>query len=323
MTDMQKNLSVIPSTETLNSTVKDCEGGLSEDSKSVDCKPDCEGCINCQGELESGKYEEDMMGLAFILASFSTEVWQLVLTQGVLFGAAASFPYILGVTVPLQWIRKRRGLALAVVYMGSGVGGMWVVSGEQEGLYGWISVNYLLDGFDKTKKSHGFLDMGGASTQIAFQPSIIQPQYRDNLARITLRSLNGEDHIYDVFVATFLGHGTNEARRRFVDRLKHIATNNHTTAVPSIDDPCLPSGLLLPTIDGSAVLRGGGRFSECVAATEPLLNLTSCIIEPCLLGGVSAPKIDFRVQRFIGEDSGIWKGLKDKQIGFVRDHGRN
>ncbi|KAJ2370613.1 hypothetical protein H4S01_000239 [Coemansia sp. RSA 2610] len=66
------------------------------------------------------------MGVSFILASFSTQIWQLVLTQGMLYGSAASFPYILGVTVPLQWIRKRRGLALAVVYMGSGVGGMWI-----------------------------------------------------------------------------------------------------------------------------------------------------------------------------------------------------
>ncbi|KAJ2722689.1 hypothetical protein GGI07_003152 [Coemansia sp. Benny D115] len=67
-----------------------------------------------------------VMGLAFILASFSTQIWQLVLTQGVMYGSAASFPYILGVTVPLQWIRKQRGLALAVVYLGSGVGGMWI-----------------------------------------------------------------------------------------------------------------------------------------------------------------------------------------------------
>ncbi|KAJ2605023.1 hypothetical protein H4R99_001426 [Coemansia sp. RSA 1722] len=67
-----------------------------------------------------------VMGLAFILASFSTEIWQLTLTQGLLYGCAASFPYILGVTVPLQWIKKNRGLALAVVYMGSGLGGMWI-----------------------------------------------------------------------------------------------------------------------------------------------------------------------------------------------------
>ncbi|KAJ1721596.1 hypothetical protein LPJ53_003907 [Coemansia erecta] len=67
-----------------------------------------------------------VMGLAFVLASFSTQLWQLALTQGALYGAAASFPYILGVTVPMQWVGRNRGFALAVVYMGSGLGGMWI-----------------------------------------------------------------------------------------------------------------------------------------------------------------------------------------------------
>ncbi|ORX70598.1 MFS general substrate transporter [Linderina pennispora] len=66
------------------------------------------------------------MGLSFIVASFCTELWQLVLAQGFAYGCAASFPYILGVTVPMQWIEKRRGLAVGIVYMGSGVGGIWI-----------------------------------------------------------------------------------------------------------------------------------------------------------------------------------------------------
>ena len=52
-----------------------------------------------------------------------------------------------------------------------------VITGKEEGLFGWIAVNYLMDGFiggqghkdDKT--TYGFLDMGGASTQIAFGPA--------------------------------------------------------------------------------------------------------------------------------------------------------
>ncbi len=58
-----------------------------------------------------------------------------------------------------------------------------VISGETEGLYGWLAANYLLGGFDEPadhehgkdgKGSHhtyGFLDMSGASAQIAFAPN--------------------------------------------------------------------------------------------------------------------------------------------------------
>ena len=38
-----------------------------------------------------------------------------------------------------------------------------IISGEEEGLFGWISVNYLLDGFGSSssdRSTYGFLDMG-------------------------------------------------------------------------------------------------------------------------------------------------------------------
>ncbi|KAJ1901820.1 Golgi apyrase [Kickxella alabastrina] len=188
-----------------------------------------------------------------------------------------------------------------------------VVSGELEGLYGWVAVNYLLKGFggdtaDSSRDqqpqghySHGFLDMGGASAQIAFEPAKVAAQLHQNdLAQVTLRSLDGSDHSFQVFVATFLGHGTNEARRRYVDQLRQRATVADGADLSAANDPCLATGLVLPTTDGSAVLRGSGDFSACVAATEPLLNKTACPIEPCLFAGVHAPEIDFGRQSFVG-----------------------
>ena len=38
-----------------------------------------------------------------------------------------------------------------------------------EGLYGWVTVNYLLDQMSNLRKSYVALDLGGGSTQITFR----------------------------------------------------------------------------------------------------------------------------------------------------------
>ncbi|KAJ2805781.1 Golgi apyrase, partial [Coemansia helicoidea] len=125
-----------------------------------------------------------------------------------------------------------------------------VVSGEAEGLYGWVAVNYLMGGFG-SGRSHGFLDMGGASAQIAFEPApAAAAAHRGDLAWVALRTLDGRDREHGVFVATFLGHGTNEARRRYVDALRTAALEQTQARLLAVDDPCLARGLTLPTVDG-------------------------------------------------------------------------
>ncbi|KAJ2160241.1 Golgi apyrase [Coemansia sp. RSA 552] len=195
--------------------------------------------------------------------------------------------------------------------------GFQVVSGELEGLYGWVAVNYLMDGFVQEKTStHGFLDMGGASAQIAYEPGEAASSNQSDLALVTLRGLDGSDRTHGVFVATFLGHGTNEARRRYVEQIKKTAKG---TPPAVVGDPCLAPGLVLPSADGQAVLRGQGSFAQCVEATAPLLNKTACATEPCLFGGVEAPVIDFAAQRFVGV-SEYWYAAHDYlQLGGVWD----
>ncbi len=63
-----------------------------------------------------------------------------------------------------------------------------VIAGDTEGLYGWIAANYLLGGFDSPEKhmhgkghhTYGFLDMGGASAQIAFAPNNTEAEKHAN-----------------------------------------------------------------------------------------------------------------------------------------------
>lgn len=195
-----------------------------------------------------------------------------------------------------------------------------VITGEEEGLLGWIAINYLMDGFHfkgnhaldagqtegtKGKSTYGFLDMGGASTQIAFEPSkdaLAKAAEKnpvgaqEDLTPITLRMLDGTDVTHNVFVTTFLGFGTNKARERYVSAL-----TQGTSSAEVLKDACLPTGLSVPSGPSSANLIGTGSFTNCLEHLEPLLEKhASCSHPPCLFHGVHVPPIDFSVNHFIG-----------------------
>ncbi|ETI20953.1 hypothetical protein G647_07296 [Cladophialophora carrionii CBS 160.54] len=196
-------------------------------------------------------------------------------------------------------------------------GHIQVITGETEGLYGWIAANYLLGGFDspedhqhgKGHHTYGFLDMGGASAQIAFAPNATEAEkHANDLTLLRLRTINGLPQEYKVFVTTWLGFGANEARRRYVQDLEESYAIDGVLEVP---DPCLPTGLRL-NFDGTIIsdegpsssnhyLRGVGKFDECLRRTFPLLEKDiPCPDEPCLIHGVHVPAIDFEVNHFIG-----------------------
>jgi len=192
-----------------------------------------------------------------------------------------------------------------------------VIPGETEGLYGWIAANYLLGGFDdkdqnnhgKGHHTYGFLDMGGASAQIAFAPNATEAEkHANDLTLLRLRTNGGQPQEYKVFVTTWLGFGANEARRRYVKDLEESYSLQGLTEIP---DPCLPKGLKL-TLDGSIIelgespphghhLAGTGNFDECLHRTFPLLEKDiPCPDEPCLVHGIHVPAIDFDVNHFVG-----------------------
>jgi len=58
----------------------------------------------------------------FLLASFSTELWHLYITQGFIAGIGYSLAFISGVSVVGQWFTTNRGLAVGIAVAGSGLG---------------------------------------------------------------------------------------------------------------------------------------------------------------------------------------------------------
>ncbi|KAL2918181.1 hypothetical protein HK105_202108 [Polyrhizophydium stewartii] len=65
-----------------------------------------------------------IVAASLVLASFSTELWQLLVTQGFLFGIGTSIIYLPGLSVISDWFVKRRGMATGIAVAGSGVGGL-------------------------------------------------------------------------------------------------------------------------------------------------------------------------------------------------------
>ncbi|KAI9031969.1 major facilitator superfamily domain-containing protein [Hyaloraphidium curvatum] len=65
-----------------------------------------------------------ILGASFLAASFCTEVWQLAITQGFLFGTGQSFAWFPYMSAIPQWFGRRRGLAIGLCVSGTGVGGL-------------------------------------------------------------------------------------------------------------------------------------------------------------------------------------------------------
>ncbi|KAG0281079.1 hypothetical protein BGZ95_006927 [Linnemannia exigua] len=67
-----------------------------------------------------------VMTLSLVAAAFATQVWQLYLTQGLLYGLGASLTYFASLTLPSQWFTKNRGLVTGITISGGGIGGLWI-----------------------------------------------------------------------------------------------------------------------------------------------------------------------------------------------------
>ncbi|XP_068777109.1 ectonucleoside triphosphate diphosphohydrolase 4 isoform X4 [Struthio camelus] len=229
-----------------------------------------------------------------------------------------------------------------------------VISGKQEGVYAWIGINFVLGRFEHTddedeavvevhvpgsenkeaifrKRTVGILDMGGVSTQIAYE---VPKTYCSSLHHIPKRQEKMADtspsseevaknllaefnlgcdahqteHVYRVYVATFLGFGGNAARQRYEDSLFTSAIFRNrllgkqigmTSDSPYLD-PCLPLDAQDEVRQNGQImyLRGTGDFDMCREIIQPFMNKTN--ETQTSLNGVYQPAVHFQNSEFYG-----------------------
>lgn len=174
-----------------------------------------------------------------------------------------------------------------------------IMDGKDEGVYAWLTINYLLGriGNDKTKSSPrtaAVFDLGGASTQIVFEPDF--SVYSDIEAKNLL--LHG-DHRYDfkfgnhqhiLYQHSYLGYGLMEARKH----IHHKVLENNTTT----NNPCISSGSQKTvSLQNEQVTMFGPsptqkQAGQCIEVAKSILNLEKdCPHEPCAFNGVHQPSL--------------------------------
>ncbi|KAM9822840.1 ectonucleoside triphosphate diphosphohydrolase 4 isoform 2-T3 [Syngnathus typhle] len=207
-----------------------------------------------------------------------------------------------------------------------------VISGKLEGVYAWIGINFVLGKFNHAhndddavvevnipgsdhqealvrKRTAGVLDMGGVSTQIAFEVPKSEEVAKNLLAEFNLGcDAHRTDHVYRVYVSTFLGFGGNAARQTYEESLvKNTTARNKLlgqhvgeTAASPLLDPCLPTDLRdqIGSPEQKLHVLGTGDFDQCRRALQPFLNRTN--ETQTSLNGVFQPPIDYNNSQFFG-----------------------
>ncbi|KAI9594175.1 nucleoside phosphatase GDA1/CD39 [Syncephalis fuscata] len=160
--------------------------------------------------------------------------------------------------------------------------GAQVIPGEHEGLFGWLAANSLLGRLlSKNEQTVATLDLGGASTQITFEPTVAP------LEGAYASRVNGTTH--DLYTHSYLMLGSDEARKRMVASLMDSKSQR------LISDPCLFLGTTtsFDVNNRTVTLVGKGEFGRCRAIlSQALLGRGNfCATDPCAINGVHQPDI--------------------------------
>ncbi|KAJ7506866.1 nucleoside phosphatase GDA1/CD39, partial [Mycena galericulata] len=181
-----------------------------------------------------------------------------------------------------------------------------VMDGADEGVFAWVTANYLL----KTVRADtppdtptfAVLDLGGASTQIVFEPARGAP-------------LHEGEHKYDLefggkkrvlYQHSYLGYGLMRARTSVHRLVDFMSTLHERPAPPAgaealVSNACLARGTrrTIELAESGGAMRevamdGGdvGGFDACARLVALVLAKDAvCAVRPCAFGGVYQPAL--------------------------------
>ncbi|XP_025331785.1 ectonucleoside triphosphate diphosphohydrolase 8 isoform X2 [Canis lupus dingo] len=234
-------------------------------------------------------------------------------------------PAFLGATAGMRLLSQKNGSQATAIFaaVSQALGrspldfrGAELLTGQDEGAFGWITINYVLGRLVQYSFSGewirplegtlvGALDMGGASTQITFVP---RGPILDESSQATFR-LYGSEH--RVYTHSYLCFGHDQMLTRLLAQLVQASPG------PLVCHPCYHRGyramLSLATLyespcvhtpppqhgAGNLTVEGTGSPTACVSAIQGLFNFSGCEGRGhCTFDGVYQPPVQGQFYAF-------------------------
>ncbi|XP_048368892.1 ectonucleoside triphosphate diphosphohydrolase 4 isoform X5 [Sphaerodactylus townsendi] len=187
-----------------------------------------------------------------------------------------------------------------------------VISGKQEGVYAWIGINFVLGRFEHTDDEDDAVvevHIPGSENKEAIVRKRTEEVAKNLLAEFNLGcDAHQTEHVYRVYVATFLGFGGNAARQRYTDGIfanmifRNRLLGKQAGMSPDTPylDPCLPLDIEEEIQQNGQTmhLRGTGDFNLCREVIQTLMNKTN--ETQTSLNGVYQPPVHFENSEFYG-----------------------
>lgn len=193
--------------------------------------------------------------------------------------------------------------------------GIAIMDGSDEGVYAWITTNYLLGNIGAPEHSDtaAVFDLGGGSTQIVFEPS-----YKGLTSGGLPTKLAEGDHKFDLdfggrhftlYQHSHLGYGLMSARdaifQTLINDIHEAKKADSTWTSAPVVNPCFSSGMaktitvklgadhpLGETREFNMTGPSSAAPAQCRSLAEKILKKEAeCKLAPCSFNGVHQPSI--------------------------------
>lgn len=190
--------------------------------------------------------------------------------------------------------------------------GVIIMDGKDEGVYAWITTNYLLGNIGSPEHSPtaAVFDLGGGSTQIVFEPTFkgaIPEKLAEGDHKYKL-TFGGRD--FELYQHSHLGYGLMSAResihKTLIDDIHTINPTDSTWISQPVVNPCIAPGMtkavdvklgsdhaLGEQITVNMTGPSSPAPAQCRKLAEKILfKEAECKLTPCSFNGVHQPSLE-------------------------------